>query len=91
MCEAGREEPFDELSAWIFSPTLTRHSHLMGSQLGFLSDADPAHHLPGDLRTTAGLSEKCAISPVSRRSDRFFFFDERNSIVVQSDDVEVAR
>ena len=57
MCEAGREEPFDELSAWIFSPTLTRHSHLMGSQLGFLSDADPAHHLPGDLRTIADLSE----------------------------------
>ena len=28
-CEAGREEPFDELSAWIFSPTLTRHSHLI--------------------------------------------------------------
>ena len=44
----------------------------MGSQLGFLSDADPAHHLPGDQRTIAGLSEKCAISPVSRRSDRSF-------------------
>ena len=29
MCGAGREEPFDELSAWIFSPTLTPHSHLM--------------------------------------------------------------
>ena len=25
MCEAGREEPFDELPPWIFSPTLTRH------------------------------------------------------------------
>ena len=46
----------------------------MGSQLGFLSDADPAHHLPGDLRTIAGLSEKCAISPT----------------LVQSDDVEGA-
>ena len=35
MCEAGWEEPFDELSAWIFSPTLTRHSHLMRAQRGF--------------------------------------------------------
>ena len=26
MCEAGREEPFDELSAWTFSPTLTWHT-----------------------------------------------------------------
>ena len=34
MCGAGREEPFDELSAWIFSPTLTRHSHLMSAQRG---------------------------------------------------------
>ena len=37
-----RQEPFDELSAWIFSPTLTRHSHLISTQRGFLSDADPA-------------------------------------------------
>ena len=35
MCEAGREEPFDELSAWIFSPTLTQHSYLMSTQCGF--------------------------------------------------------
>ena len=25
MCEAGPEEPFDEHTAWIFCPTLTRH------------------------------------------------------------------
>ena len=42
MCEAGREELFDELSAWIFSPTLTRHSHLICTQRRFLSDADTA-------------------------------------------------
>ena len=35
LCEAGGEEPFDELSARIFSPTLTWHSHLMSAQLGF--------------------------------------------------------
>ena len=39
-----REEPFDELSAWMTSPTLTRHSHLMRAQRGNF-------HLPGDLRT----------------------------------------
>ena len=36
--------PFDELSAWIFSPTLTRHSHLMRAQRGNLD-------LLGELRT----------------------------------------
>ena len=35
MCEVGREEPFDELSAWIFSPTLTRHRDELSSQRGF--------------------------------------------------------
>ena len=83
LCVAGREEQSDELTAWIFCPTLTRHSHLMstqrgnfhlpgdlrtaggtphflghshlmGAQRGFLSDADPAHDMPGDLRTKLG-------------------------------------
>ena len=44
LCAAGREEPFDELSAWIFSPTLSRHSNLMRAQRGNL-------YLPGGLRT----------------------------------------
>ena len=41
MCEAGRDEPFDELSAWIFSPTLTQHSHLMSTQRGFFVPGEP--------------------------------------------------
>ena len=47
LCEAGREEQSDELTAWIFCPTLTRHSHLMSTQRGNF-------HLPGNLRTAGG-------------------------------------
>ena len=41
MCDAGREESFDELPAWIFCPTLTRHSHLMSTHRGFFVPGDP--------------------------------------------------
>ena len=34
-CARLAEEPFDELSAWISGPTLTRHSHLMSTHRGF--------------------------------------------------------
>ena len=38
--------------------------------MDFVSDADPAHDLPGDLRTTSGTSENCAISQFLTDSER---------------------
>ena len=54
-----------ELSAWIFSPTLTRHSHLMSTQRGNF-------HLPGDLRTAGGTPHFFGAQPFDESSPWIF-------------------
>ena len=66
MCEAGREETFDELSAWISGPTLTRHSHLMSTHRGFFMPGDPGTPQIPEIRE-AGKSGK---PPLHRRNGK---------------------
>ena len=66
MCEAGREEPFDELSAWIPGPTLTRHSHLMSTHRGFFMPGDPGTPKIPEIRE-AGEIRKTPVSSSKRQ------------------------
>ena len=69
LCEAGREEPLDELSAVdFFCPTLTRHNYLMRAQRGFF--------LPGDLGT-----RELHGNPRDREIQKTFFCFEECTIL----------
>ena len=70
LCKAGREEPFDGLSAWMFSPTL---AHTADFLCRVISGTPELPRNPGDGGSPenpiyASIREECSILPLSYRA-----------------------